>query len=162
LLAWAFRPEAGGAARAAGVAGAVVLAGAAVWGLSLTPAPSGPLRAEAMPDGAELWSPEKEAAFRGQGKQVFVNFTADWCVTCKVNEAGVFTDPAVRAALTADNTAWLVADWTRRDAAIAAALSSHGRSGVPLYLVWKPGAVSPVVLPQLPDRAAVLAALEGS
>ena len=119
-----------------------------------------PAATSGLPDGAEAWSPQREAELRAQGKTVFVNFTADWCVSCKVNEAGVFTDPAVVEALTADGAAWLVAHWTRRDDAIAQALSSHGRSGVPLYLVWQPGRADPVVLPQLPGRAAILAAMD--
>jgi DsbC/DsbD-like thiol-disulfide interchange protein/cytochrome c biogenesis protein CcdA len=122
--------------------------------------PASAVASGGLPEGALAWSPQREADLRAQGKTVFVNFTADWCVSCKVNEAGVFNDPAVLAALRADDAAWLIADWTRRDDAITRALSSHGRSGVPLYLVWQPGRADPVVLPQLPGRAAILAAMD--
>ncbi|MCU0881048.1 MAG: thioredoxin family protein [Hyphomonadaceae bacterium] len=139
---------------------ALVLGSTALALVAEADAPATATLASGLPDGAEAWTPAREAELRAQGKTVFVNFTADWCVSCKVNEAGVFADPAVMAALRADGAAWLIADWTRRDDAITRALSSHGRSGVPLYLVWQPARADPVVLPQLPGRAAILAAMD--
>lgn len=105
------------------------------------------------------WSPQKVSDLTKDGKTVFVNFTADWCVTCKVNEVGAFTDPRVKAAFSSDKATYLVADWTRRDPQIAAALAEHGRVGVPLYLVYKPGATRPEILPQLLSAEVILKAL---
>ena len=69
---------------------------------------------------------------------------------------------AVQDAFTARGVAYLKADWTRGDAAIGALLRRHGRDGVPLYLYWPPGAVEPVLLPQLLTEGMVLDALRGS
>ena len=110
-------------------------------------------------DQSDVWSEQRVVELQAQGKTVFVNFTADWCVTCKVNEIGVFQDPAVRAALSGTKATYLVADWTNRDEAIAQALASHGRVGVPLYLVYKPGVSMPEILPQILTANAVLAAI---
>ncbi len=97
---------------------------------------------------AEPWSPARVAQARSEGKAVFVNFTADWCITCKANELSTLSQPAVARAFAEHNVVYLVADWTNRDDAIAAALAEHGRAGVPLYLYYPPQG-APVVLPQL-------------
>jgi len=80
---------------------------------------------------------------------VLVNFTADWCVTCKINERVALTSGQVRAAMDETNAVYLVGDWTVRDPAITRELERHGRSGVPLYLLYAPGTDTPRVLPQL-------------
>lgn len=108
---------------------------------------------------SEPWSPARVAELRGEGRGVFVNFTAAWCVTCKVNEGVAFT-PRVAQALADAGVAYLVADWTNRDETIAAALAEHGRAGVPLYLYFPPeGDVQ--LLPQLLTEALILEAIEG-
>lgn len=96
---------------------------------------------------AEAWSPERVAALQGEGRGVFVNFTAAWCVTCKVNEAAALSSPRVAQAFADANVAYLKGDWTNRNDTIAAELARHGAVGVPLYLYYAPGAASPVVLP---------------
>jgi thiol:disulfide interchange protein DsbD len=111
---------------------------------------------------AEPYSPERLAELRGQGRQVFVNFTAAWCVTCKVNERTSLSQPEVKAAFAHTHTAYLVGDWTRRDALIARTLAEHGRAGVPLYLLYRPGQAEPEVLPQLLTADGVAKALEGA
>lgn len=107
----------------------------------------------------EAWSPEKVAQLQAEGRTVFVDFTADWCITCKVNEATALAGPGMARIFEDNNVAYLVGDWTNRDADIAAALAEHGRVGVPLYLVYGPGGGEPEVLPQLLTEGVVKAAI---
>jgi thiol:disulfide interchange protein len=89
-----------------------------------------------------------------------VYFTADWCLTCKLNERRVLADPRVTAALERAGAARFRADWTRRDAGIGSELARHGRAGVPLYLVYAAGEPDrPQVLPELLSVDLVLDAL---
>jgi len=111
---------------------------------------------------AEAWSPERVAALQAEGRPVFVNFTADWCVTCKVNERIALSSRRVAEAFAETGVVYLEADWTARDDAIAAELARHGRSGVPLYLLYRPGETAPAVLPQLLTEGAVARALQGA
>lgn len=97
---------------------------------------------------SQAWSPQRVTELRGEGRGVFVNFTAAWCVTCKVNEAMALSQPRVAQAFAEANVAYLVGDWTNRDATIAAALAEHGRAGVPLYLFYPADGGPVVVLPQ--------------
>ena len=98
---------------------------------------------------AGVWSAEAVAAAQADGRPVLVNFTADWCVTCKINERVALSSGQVRTAMDETNAVYLVGDWTVRDPAITRELERHGRSGVPLYLLYAPGAEAPRVLPQL-------------
>ncbi len=91
---------------------------------------------------------------------MLVNFTADWCVTCKINERTSLTSAGVKAAMERTDAVYLVGDWTRRDDAITAELQRHGRSGVPLYLLYSPGVAEPEVLPQLLTEGVVVEALK--
>jgi thiol:disulfide interchange protein DsbD len=109
---------------------------------------------------AERWSADKVAALRAEGRAVLVNFTAAWCITCKVNEQVALDTEAVRAALAQRNVAYLKGDWTSRDATIAAELNRHGRDGVPLYLLYPPGQGQPRVLPQLLTEGLVRRAID--
>jgi len=97
---------------------------------------------------AEPWSPARLAALRAEGHPVFVDFTAAWCVTCKVNEAVALHGAGIAEAFARAGMVYMRADWTNQDAGIAAALAEHGRSGVPLYLVYGTSG-TPKVLPQL-------------
>jgi thiol:disulfide interchange protein DsbD len=92
---------------------------------------------------------------------VFVNFTAAWCISCKVNEAIALSRPRVADAFARANIAYLKGDWTNRDAAIAAELEAHGRAGVPLYLYYPPYADRPQVLPQLLTENLLLKTIGG-
>lgn len=109
---------------------------------------------------SDPWSAARLAALRAEGRPVLVNFTADWCLSCKTNEATALSSRRVAGALDRSNAAYLVADWTSRDDAIAAELARHGRSGVPLYLVYPANGGEPEVLPQLLTDGMVVAALE--
>ncbi len=108
---------------------------------------------------AETWSRERVATLQQDNRAVLVNFTAAWCITCKVNEQVALTTNAVRQALDERGIAYLKADWTRRDPAITQELQRYGRSGVPLYLLYPRGQGSPEVLPQLLTEGLVLDAL---
>lgn len=108
----------------------------------------------------EPYSPERLSQLRGEGRVVLVNYTAAWCVTCQVNERVALSTQPVADALAKTGAAYLVADWTSRDAGIAAELEAHGRAGVPLYLLWRPGDPEPTILPQLLTPGLVVDALE--
>uniref|UniRef100_UPI002FCC23EE protein-disulfide reductase DsbD family protein n=1 Tax=Phenylobacterium sp. TaxID=1871053 RepID=UPI002FCC23EE len=108
----------------------------------------------------ETYSPEKLAAARAAGKPVFVNFTAAWCVTCQVNEKVALTSQGVADAFKATGAVYLKADWTRKDAEIAAELAKHGRAGVPLYLVYGAKGGDGVILPQILTEGLVVRALK--
>lgn len=109
---------------------------------------------------SQPWSPEAVRAAQGQGRPVLVNFTADWCVTCKINEGAALSSPRLAEAIAATNAVYLVGDWTRRDDAIARELERHGRSGVPLYLVYPAGGGEPRILPQLLTDGLVIDSLQ--
>lgn len=107
------------------------------------------------------WSEQGVAAQRTAGKPVFVDVTADWCITCLANESAVlFTDDMVQA-FAEHGVVYMVADWTNQDANIAALLQQHGRNGIPLYLMYPADpAAAPLVLPQLLSKKTVLEALQ--
>jgi thiol:disulfide interchange protein/DsbC/DsbD-like thiol-disulfide interchange protein len=95
------------------------------------------------------FSRERLAKARASGKPVFVWLTADWCVTCKVNEAAAIERERVREAFEKAGVVTMVGDWTVRDAEITAFLAEQGAAGVPLYLWYAPGAAAPEQLPQV-------------
>ncbi|MEN1926451.1 protein-disulfide reductase DsbD family protein [Luteimonas qiangzhengi] len=100
--------------------------------------------------GTAAWSAERLAALRAEGRPVFVNMTADWCVTCKANEQRVLAREPFRTALADTGAAYLVGDWTNVDSAISEFLQEHNAVGVPLYVVYPadggPGEVLPALL----------------
>ncbi|OWQ85164.1 hypothetical protein CDN99_23335 [Roseateles aquatilis] len=98
----------------------------------------------------EPYSPERLAQLRAQGKPVFVNLTASWCITCLVNERVALSTGEVKSAFSTQGVTYMKGDWTRQDPRITALLKQHGRSGVPLYLFYPAGGGDGVqVLPQL-------------
>ena len=105
------------------------------------------------------WSPAAVATARAQGRPVFVDFTAAWCVTCQYNKRSALADPAVLADFAAQNVLLLRADWTRRDPDITQELARLGRSGVPVYALYGPGATTPTLLPELLRASALRQAI---
>jgi thiol:disulfide interchange protein len=103
---------------------------------------------------------ETLAALRKEGRPVFVDMTAAWCVSCKVNEKLIFVSPAFQKALKDSNTAYVVGDWTNQDAEITRYLSLYGRSGVPLYVYYPTGDAKPQVLGQVLDKAKTVALIK--
>ena len=110
--------------------------------------------------GWQAWSPERQAALLAEGRPVFVDFTAAWCVTCQYNKRTTLADPGLLADMVAKNVALLRADWTRRDPTVTAALASLGRNGVPVYALYRPGQ-PPNVLSEVLSVADVRGALAG-
>ena len=96
-----------------------------------------------------IYSEAALESYRDAGTPVFVDFTAAWCVTCQVNKQTVLKRPQVVEAFHEKGVIYMVADWTVQDPDITKALEAQGRSGVPLYLFYPPGAGEPLVLPQV-------------
>ncbi len=107
----------------------------------------------------EAYSAERLAELRAQNKPVFVNMTASWCISCLVNERVALSRPEVKDAFAQAGITYLKGDWTREDPAITAVLKAHGRSGVPLYLYYAPGAAEAQVLPQILTPGLVIEAV---
>lgn len=106
----------------------------------------------------EPWSPERVTELRAAGRNVFVDFTAAWCLTCQVNKRVALHQREVESAFVEKNVVTLKADWTDRNETISRALGEFGRSGVPLYVLYGKGA-EPVLLPEVLTPGLVLDAL---
>jgi thiol:disulfide interchange protein len=111
--------------------------------------------------GWQPFTPDAVAQYQAQGRPVFVDFTADWCLSCQVNERVVLERPEVLGKLQDGKVALVRADWTRHDEGIARALASLGRSSVPTYALYPgtPGAPAKV-LPEVLTPSTVLDALK--
>jgi thiol:disulfide interchange protein DsbD len=158
LFAWhawrgASRPAWGGAAAAAVLAAALV-----AWPLFTGSASTPDVQRTRATDGWLPYSPARVAELTAEGRPVFVDFTAAWCITCQVNERLVLNDARVRDAFGQRGVALVRADWTRRDPAITQALADLGRSGVPVYVLYRPGR-PPKLLPEILARDVVIDAL---
>ena len=97
----------------------------------------------------EPWSADAVTRYEAQGRPVFVDFTASWCLSCQVNERVALTQPEVQKAFGDANVALLKADWTQHDEAIGDTLAKLGRSGVPAYVLYVPGETNPRLLPEV-------------
>jgi thiol:disulfide interchange protein len=108
--------------------------------------------------GWQAWEPGKVEQLLANNQSVFVDFTAAWCVTCQFNKKTTLADAQVLQDLSAKKVQLLRADWTRRDPAITQAINQLGRSGVPVYVIYKPGS-APVILSEILSVAQVRAEL---
>ena len=99
---------------------------------------------------------------RAEGRPVFVNYTAAWCVSCQVNDKVAISTSAVARSFERHKVAYLKADWTKRDATIAGELASHGRAGVPLYLVYGTKGGEAAILPSILTPDIVVKAVEAA
>ncbi len=133
------------------------LAAASLGWRGLDQAPGGELAS----DDHVLFSEQRLQTLREEGRPVFVDVTADWCITCIANEQAVLFTDEIQAAFEQAGVVYMVADWTSRDPAIAAYLARHGRNGIPFYALY-PAETSrpPLVLPQLLTRSTIRDALQ--
>jgi thiol:disulfide interchange protein len=153
LWLWRF----GGWRKAAALACIAVAINLGAWrGMDENGATAGP-----MAGGKVTWSEEAVADLRRAGHAVFVDVTADWCITCLANESTVLLTDEMTEAFATHGVVYVVADWTNYDAKIASFLKQHNRSGIPLYLLYPadPGQ-QPLMLPQLLTKSRVLEALQ--
>ncbi|GAB3472849.1 thiol:disulfide interchange protein [Polaromonas eurypsychrophila] len=139
-----------GQARVALATFSIALAATGVWAMGqnvIKPLQASGLAA-APSERWQTWEPGRVEQLTAQGQNVFVDFTAAWCVSCQYNKKTTLANSAVLADMDAKKVVLLRADWTRRDPAVTAALSQLGRSGVPVYVIYKPGR-APVVLSEI-------------
>jgi thiol:disulfide interchange protein len=153
LWAWG-RVDSTRVARTVWSALGVALLGASIaWALpTWREAQAAPASASGSTERWQAWSPERVAALNAEGRTVFVDFTAAWCVTCQVNKRSTLNDAALMADMATARVALLRADWTRRDATISNELSRLGRNGVPVYAIYRAGQGAnqqPTLLPEL-------------
>lgn len=177
-LYWVLWRQAGSPGLALGLLGAITLAYglrqkpgesrtagkriAIIGGLMLAAAPlwTPPPEAREISGNWQSWSAQRVLEAQSQGRMVFVDFTADWCLSCLANERTVLASNEVQTLFKQHDTLLLKADWTQYDPAITAALAEFGRNGVPLYLVYPPSGGAAEVLPQLLTRGVVRSALQ--
>lgn len=121
-----------------------------IWatGQNITRIQSNAAATSSLAHGWQAWEPGKVEQLTASGQSVFVDFTAAWCVTCQYNKKTTLSNADVLADVAAKKVVLLRADWTRRDPAVTAALAQLGRSGVPVYVIYKPGR-APVVLSEI-------------
>ncbi|MEO5612522.1 MAG: protein-disulfide reductase DsbD domain-containing protein [Sphingomicrobium sp.] len=125
-----------------------IILGLLVVVVAVARVPASPAARTAAIAGAEPWGEALVAEHLAQNRPVFVYFTADWCLTCKVNEVTAIDRSEVRAAFKQAGVRVVAGDWTNGDPVITRFLESRGRAGVPLYLWYRPGA-APEELPQI-------------
>ncbi len=146
LAVWALGLN--GTARRGIAAFSIALCALGIWTIGPNIIKPVPTAATAASSRWQDWQPGRVAELTAQGQSVFVDFTAAWCVTCQYNKKTTLANADVLADMDAKKVALLRADWTRRDPAVTQALAELGRSGVPVYVIYKPGR-APVVLSEI-------------
>jgi thiol:disulfide interchange protein len=118
----------------------------------------GNIEKSAAPSGETLseWNAQTEINLQSQNQAYLINFTAAWCITCQTNETLVLGTKEIQAYLKNQNIQYIKADWTNRNSEIAAALETYERSGVPLYIFWKPGMPQAEILPAILRKKDIL------
>ena len=148
LIIWALTLK----GRARTIIATISIAGCAlfIWstGPNITKIEANSAVSSNLASGWQAWEPGRVEQLTSSGQSVFVDFTAAWCVTCQYNKKTTLSNASVLADIAAKKVVLLRADWTRRDPAVTAALTQLGRSGVPVYVIYKPGR-APVVLSEI-------------
>ena len=106
-----------------------------------------------------IWTKDIENDLRSKNKAYLINYTAAWCITCQANDKVALSRPNVKKFLKENNIEYIVADWTNKNEDILDALNIYGRSGVPLYVYWKPGMQKSEILPAILSEKIILDAL---
>lgn len=140
----------------------VLVAGAAYLAIPSENNTAGSDASRALSEGQIAWSADILEEYIERGDPIFVDVTADWCITCLANEAAVLFTPETEQAFIDAEIPYMIADWTDYDADIGRFVQSHGRSGIPLYVMYPRGGSEPVILPQLLTRDIVLTAIENA
>jgi thiol:disulfide interchange protein len=163
FAAWLFAHLSGAGLAWRGLSlGVLVATFIAAYPLLETESPAAGARTAQPDDISETFSAARLSQLRAEGRPVFINFTAAWCITCKVNERVALASDRFREALKAGNIAYLKGDWTRQDPEITAMLDQFGHAGVPLYVLYPAGGAQPKILPQILTEAMVLERLDGA
>ncbi|MCP3732433.1 thioredoxin family protein [Sphingomonas sp. MG17] len=158
VVLWALgRRQMRGAGNGVAWLAAALVTAAGIWAVAAVEKPA---TAAQTKGAAEPFSEARLAALQAEGRPVFAYFTADWCVTCKVNEKTAIETAAVAQAFEKAEVAVLVGDWTDGDPALGRFIERHNRAGVPLYLWYPKGVSEPKVLPQVLTQG-MLTALPG-
>ena len=112
-------------------------------------------------EGTVIWSEQRLLELRSQGKPVFVDVTAKWCITCIANENTVLFTERMSTEFEKRNITYMIADWTEYDPEIARFIEKHGRTGIPLYVFYPAGLTNaPLILPQILTFSLVIEALD--
>ncbi len=162
LGAWVFgKFQYGSTGKKWGAAAFALLLAGATWAF-FAPHAVEPATAAVSSDRGDwvAFDEDEIARLQADGNVVFVDFTADWCITCKVNKRTVLASDSVRATFGDDKVVTMIADWTRRDERIRSVLARHGRAGVPMYLVYPAGGGDAEVLPEVLTPDLVTSAID--
>ena len=108
------------------------------------------------------WYPELEMDLQESNQAYLINFTAAWCITCQANDKLALSRPRVIEYLASESIQYVKADWTNRNEQIAKALAQYQRTGIPLYVFWKPGMLAPQILPAVLTEDILIRSIEAS